>query len=126
MQYSGQPDRVCLTHHLVEKSLKRYQLLSLMLTVCLVFSTSASAFLTYSMHQHDETQSTYQHEAHQNINHSYDNESDHAHHCHVHQVGDIVEFESLSLTRTASTVGCDYSSQLVSRNYSPLLPPPNA
>ncbi|WP_273151226.1 hypothetical protein [Methylophaga thiooxydans] len=106
--------------------MKRHQLLSLMLTLCMVFSTSASAFLHLGEHQHDQSHSTNQPDAHQHHLDSHDDEDDHAHHFNLHVVGDLVEFESPSLIRTLTLASCDYSSQLISRSYSPPLPPPNA
>jgi len=83
----------------------------------MVFSASASAFLHIGEHQHDTLE--HQHESH-------DVEAEHAHHFNLQVVGDLVELESFSLTRPVSLASEDYPSQLISRTYSPPIPPPNA
>jgi hypothetical protein len=91
----------------------------LMLIFSMVFSTSASAFLHLGEHQHEPNHSEHQHDSH-------DVDAEHAHHFNLHVIGDLVEFESLSLTRSVSLASCDYVSQIISRTYSPPIPPPNA
>jgi hypothetical protein len=101
------------------KILKLHRLMYLMLIFCMVFSTSASAFLHLGEHQHESNHSEHQHDSH-------DVDAEHAHHFNLHVIGDLVEFESLSLSRPVGLASCDYLSQLISRTYSPPIPPPNA
>jgi ABC-type Zn2+ transport system substrate-binding protein/surface adhesin len=94
----------------------------------MVFSTSASAYLHLDEHQEEQAHNSHYHE-HDSEGHHHDNESagaDHAHHFNLHVIGDLVDHKSISLTRSMSLASCDYASQLISRTYSPLLPPPNA
>jgi hypothetical protein len=92
----------------------------------MVFSTTATAFLHLSEHQLEKTLSTHQHHADQQHHENHDIAGEHAHHFNLHVVGDLTEFESLSIVRSANLASCYYSSQLISRTYSPPIPPPNA
>ena len=90
----------------------------------MVFSTSTSAFLHFGEHQPDHNAPQSYAEGHHHYGH--EGESDHAHHFNLHVIGDLVEHETLSLNRPARFTSCEYSSQLISRTYTPPIPPPNA
>ena len=92
----------------------------------MVFSTSASAFLHLGEHQHEQSHAVHQHDADEHQHESHDANAEHAHHFNLHVIGDVVEHKALSVTRSVSLASCDYSSQLISRTYSPPIPPPNA
>lgn len=91
----------------------------------MVFSTSAAAFLHLGEHQHEQNHSSHQHDADEYHHGSYD-EDDHPHHFNLHVLGDLVEYDSVSFSSSTNPINCDYLSQLVSRTYTPPIPPPNA
>lgn len=105
--------------------MKRYQL-SLMLVICMVFSTSASAFLHIDEHSNGFTHNVHQHDIDEHHHDDHDSETEHAHHYNLHVIGDLVEHKAVTLIKSVSMASCDDPSQLISRNSSPPIPPPNA
>jgi len=92
----------------------------------MVFSTTASAFLHVNEHLNDPTFGEHYHNNKSQQHDLSKASADHAHHFNLHVVGDIVEHTPIALTHAFSVKSCETSSQLISRSYSPPLPPPNA
>jgi len=99
---------------------------TLTLLICMVFSTTASAFLHVNEHHHDQTLGEHYHSADSHQHDSGNASADHAHHFNLHVIGDIVDHQPITLAHAFSVTSCEYSSQLISRTDSPPLPPPNA
>ena len=92
----------------------------------MVFSTSASAFLHFGEHQHEQSHSLNQYDTEAHHHGNYDDEDDHSHHFNLHVLGDLVEYDLFSFMSLPSLSNCDCLSQLISRTYTPPIPPPNA
>lgn len=93
----------------------------------MVYSTSAAAFLHMSEHQHLESHAAeHQHDAQHAHQHDDGSEADHAHHFNLHVVGDLVEHDTLSFSQVTDSLSGDAFTRLVSRSYTPPIPPPNA
>ncbi len=93
----------------------------------MVYSTSAAAFLHMNEHRHIESHAAeHQHDAEHSHQHNGENDADHAHHFNLHVIGDLVEHDALSFSQPNGSLSDDFFSRLVSRSYSPPIPPPNA
>jgi len=93
----------------------------------MVYSTSAAAFLHMNEHQHLQSHAEEHHiDAHHAHQHDDDAEADHAHHFNLHVIGDLVEHDALSFSQITGSLSGDYFTRLVSRSYTPPIPPPNA
>lgn len=110
---------------LISRPVYKQLLLIVALITSMAFSASAAAFLHLSEHQHLESHCEH---FHIDDDHQHDGniEADHAHHFNLHVVGDLVEYDSLSFTKYLSSTGGELYSRLVTRTYSPPIPPPNA
>ncbi|WP_343749673.1 hypothetical protein [Methylophaga marina] len=106
--------------------MNRHHLWSLMLVICMVFSTSASAFLHIDEHSNGFTHTVHQHDIDEHHHDDHDSETEHTHHYNLHVIGDLVEHKAVSLIKSVSIASGDDSSQLISRKYSPPIPPPDA
>jgi hypothetical protein len=92
----------------------------------MVFATGASAFLHLNEHLHADADHQHLVDAdHQHPDGSA-HEADHAHHFNLHVVGDLVEHDCLSFIKAANLISGEVNSPLVSRTYTPPIPPPNA
>lgn len=107
---------------------KQNYLTSLVLIFCMVFSTSAAAFLHLNVHLHTQSDSVHHHVTDEHAHESEANiiGADHAHHFNLHVTGDLVEYDSIVFSKNASIFSCEFDSRLVSRTYTPPIPPPNA
>lgn len=93
----------------------------------MVYSTSAAAFLHMSEHQHLESHTAeHQPDAEHGHQHDSDSNAEHAHHFNLHLVGDLIEHDALSFSQVTDSLSGDLSTRLVSRSYTPPIPPPNA
>ncbi len=92
----------------------------------MVFSTTASAFLHVNEHLNDPTIIEHDHDNEPHQHDPSNASADHAHHFNLHVIGDLVDHKPITLAHAFSVKSCETSSQLISRTYSPLLPPPNA
>jgi hypothetical protein len=102
-------------------------LVSLFLIVCMVYSTTAAAFLHMNAHLDLETAiEEHHHDSKHDQQHECANGADHAHHFNLHVTGDLVEHEPLPLHQADAIQFDDFDSRLVSRSDTPLIPPPNA
>ena len=100
-------------------------LTSLLLIICMVFSIGATAFLHLNEHHLDITHSEHYH-TDSGEHHEHDLSAEHAHHFNLHVTADLVEHSALLFTKTARVADWDFASRLISRSYTPPIPPPNA
>lgn len=92
----------------------------------MIFATGAAAFLHLNEHLHTDLANQHQYDTAHQHHEGAGHEADHAHHFNLHVVGDLVEHEILSFTTSANLVSSEVISPLVSRTYTPPIPPPNA
>ena len=93
----------------------------------MVFATTATAFLHLNEHLIADTGSQHHlvEKDHHHPNGS-EHEADHAHHFNLHVVGDLVEHDDIGFIKSANLNSDDMITPLVSRSYTPPIPPPNA
>lgn len=97
------------------------------LLICMVFATSASAFLHLHEHNLELSHADLTHvEKHADAHHDHDVSAEHAHHFNLHITADLVEHDAISIIKSANLISGDVITPLVSRSYTPPIPPPNA
>ena len=104
-------------------------LVTICLLTCMVFSTSASAFLHLNEHKLELSHAdlTYAgHESDSDSHQDHDVSAEHAHHFNLHVTADLVEHESLRFIKSANHISGEVITPLISRSYTPPIPPPNA
>lgn len=95
----------------------------------MVFSTGATAFLHLNEHQLELSHvdlSYSDHHTDSDEHHDHDVSAEHAHHFNLHVTADLVEHSALFFTKTTQAADCDFAARLISRSYTPPIPPPNA
>lgn len=100
---------------------------SLLLIACMAFSSAATAFLHLNEHQlgqaHFELSSNdHAADAHED----HDLSAEHAHHFNLHVTADLVEHSLMSFSKSGRVASSDFASRVISRSYTPPIPPPNA
>jgi hypothetical protein len=99
------------------------------LLICMVFATSASAFLHLHEHNLELSHADLTHVEHQSdtdAHHDHDVSTEHAHHFNLHITADLVEHDAISFIKSTDLISSDMMTPLVSRSYTPPIPPPNA
>jgi hypothetical protein len=93
----------------------------------MVFSTSATAFLHLNEHQLGQAHfelSSYEHAA--DVHEDHDVGGEHAHHFNLHITADLVEHSVMVFSKSGRIADSDPASRVISRSYTPPIPPPNA
>lgn len=107
--------------------MKPHYLTLVLLIISLVFSASAAAFFHLNEHllagSHAEHHGSHFQTEHQQ---PADLDADHAHHFQLHVIGDLVEHDTISFCKNTYSYGDELYSRLISRTYTPPIPPPNA
>lgn len=96
-----------------------------LLVLCLVFTSSASAYMHIGEHHHSHEAGLSQHHAadtHQNSQ----QDQDHDQHFHVHLLGDLVSQPALIVDANLQATAQEISPRICSLAYAPPIPPPNA
>lgn len=110
-------------------NVKPNYLITICLLICMVFSTSASAFLHLNEHKlelsHIDLSYSEQHAAFDK-HEEHDASAEHAHHFNLHVTADLVEHDSIVFFKSANLISVESAIRLVSRSYTPPIPPPNA
>lgn len=99
------------------------------LLICMVFATSASAFLHLHQHNLELTHADLsygEHQADSDAHLDHDVSAEHAHHFNLHLTADLVEHEGISFLKSANHTSDEVITPLISRSYIPPIPPPNA
>lgn len=112
-----------------DSCVKPHFLTSLILLVCMVFSTSATAFLHLNEHQLDMSHADLTHSERSDDtdqHHDHDVSAEHAHHFNLHVTCDLVAHDPIFFAQVAHPADTDFVSTLISRSYTPPTPPPNA
>jgi len=97
-----------------------------MLIICVVFATTATAFMHLNEHQDTQTHTEHYHTSSDHQDHDFDHESEHTHHFNLHVIGDLIEHDSMLFTKRVSLFSREFSTHLISRSYTPPIPPPTA
>ena len=98
-----------------------------LLMFCLVFTSSASAYMHIGEHQHSQEAGLAHHHAAEDHQHSQqDSDPEHDQHFHVHLIGDLVSHPPLITNANLQASVQEISPRIHSRAYAPLIPPPNA
>lgn len=98
---------------------------AVLLVFCLVFTSSASAYMHIGEHQHSqEAGLNHHHAAEQHHHHQQD--SDHDQHFHLHLVGDLVSHPDLVANANLQATAQEISPRLCLLTYAPPIPPPTA
>ncbi len=92
----------------------------------MVFATTATAFLHFNEHFLADAGSHHHVVDNDHHSHGSEHETDHAHHFNLHVVGDLVEHSDIGFIKSANLIAGDVITPLVSRTYTPPIPPPNA
>ncbi len=96
-----------------------------LLVLCLVFTSSASAYLHIGEHQHSREAGLAHHHAADDHQHSQQ-DSDHDHHFHLHLIGDLVNSPVLVADANLQATAQEISPRICSLADAPAIPPPNA
>lgn len=92
----------------------------------MVFATTASAFMHLNEHLHTDLTSLHDNgDSGHHHGSETGHEAEHAHHFNLHVVGDLVEHEHFSFIKSANLISQDVVTPLITRTYSPPIPPPN-
>ncbi len=94
-----------------------------LLVFCLVFTSSASAYMHIGEHQHSQQAGLSHHHAADEHQHSQQ-DSDHENHFHLHLIGDLVSHPVLLLDANLQATAQEISPRIYSLAYAPLIPPP--
>ncbi|MDT8311414.1 MAG: hypothetical protein RQ732_08230 [Methylophaga sp.] len=95
------------------------------LVLCLVFTSSASAYMHIGEHQHSQEVGLSHHHAADAHQHSQQDQ-EHDQHFHVHLLGDLVNYPALIADANLQATAQEISPRICSLAYAPLIPPPNA
>ena len=97
------------------------------LVFCLVFTSSASAYLHIGEHQHsDEAGLFHYHSPSQHEHEHNPQDTDHEHHFHLHMIGDLLNHRAELADENVQATAPELSQRISSLAYAPLIPPPNA
>lgn len=96
-----------------------------LLVLCLVFTSSANAYMHIGEHQHSQESGLAHHHAADAHQHNHQ-DNDHDHHFHLHMVGDLVSHPILIADNNLQATPQEISQRLCSLAYAPPIPPPNA
>ena len=99
------------------------------LVFCLVFTSSASAYLHIGEHHHsDEAGLLHYHSPSQHQHEHAPNQQDteHEHHFHLHMIGDVVDYRAELVDENVQATAPELSQRLALLSYAPPIPPPNA
>ena len=103
---------------------------SLLLVVCMVFSTTTTAFLHLNEHKleqsHLDLSSHEQPHLNTDAHDDHDISTEHAHHFNLHVTADLVEHNLMMFSSSGRIADSDFASRVISRSYTPPIPPPNA
>ncbi len=103
---------------------------SLLLVLCMVFSTTAAAFLHLNEHMLEQSHldlSSHEHpHSNTNAHDDHDISAEHAHHFNLHVTADLVEHNLMMFSSSGRIADSDFASRVISRSYTPPIPPPNA
>ena len=93
----------------------------------MTFSTVVTAFLHLNEHQIDQSHfELSSHDVSSGAHDEHDVSAEHAHHFNLHITADLVEHHLMSFSQSGRIADSDFVSRVITRSYTPPIPPPNA
>lgn len=99
---------------------------AVLLVLCLVFTSSASAYMHIGEHHQHSQEAGLSHYHAADVHQNSQQDTDHDQHFHVHLLGDLVSHPALIADANLQAIAQDISPRICSLAYAPPIPPPNA